>query len=114
MSKKHIEQYYNKVCDQYEEFVNELKEFQESAKDKVLPPEVGENLKAMFAPLENNWKTLGYVMYLLNKSNKKPKQYERQHKKETKNFKTDKDVYDENKCCIKQVKDYADSFEDKK
>lgn len=114
MSKRHVEEYYNNVCKQYEEFVQEIKDFQESSQDKLLPPEVSENLKQMLEPLKNNWQTLGYIMWLLNKSNKKPKQYEKQHKKELNGLKTDKDVYKENDDCINSLKDYANSFGDKK
>ena len=107
MSKKHFQKYYDQVCDQYHTFIEQLKVFDEECKKGIVPPEIINNVKATIAPLKNNWETLNYVMYLLNKPNKKSKEkrYENQNKNLLKNCKTKEAVIDENQSCLEKVKE---------
>lgn len=107
MSKKHVEKYYNQVCDQYHTFIEQLKVFDEECKKGLVPPEVIDNVKLTIEPLKNNWQTLNYIMYLLNKPNKnsKQKRYENQNKKLLKDSKTKEEVISENNSCLEKVKE---------
>ena len=70
MSVKHVKDYYNKVCEQYHDFIAELKDFEQLCNDGLVQPEVIEQAKKSIAPLKDNWEKLTYLMYLLNKPNK--------------------------------------------
>ena len=106
MSKKHVVEYYNKVCDQYHQFIEELNDFEEACNEGIVPPEIVEQAKQTIIPLKTNWQTLNYIIYLLNKPNKKEKQktYKNQNKKQLANVKTDEEVYKENDACINALK----------
>lgn len=105
MSRKHVIEYYNQVCDQYHTFVGQLKDFDEQCKKGLVPPEIIDNVKNTVEPLKANWQTLNYIIYLLNKPNKKSKEkrYENQNKKILKNSKTKTSVLEENDSCLKKV-----------
>lgn len=84
MSVKHLKKYYENVCEQYNEMIENLKDMEEYSKTNIVEPERLERYKETMAPIKDNYLTLSYVIYLLNKPNKKEKQkkYEKQHKKE--------------------------------
>lgn len=84
MSVKHLREYYQKVCDQYNEMINDLQELEEYAKTNMVEPERLEQYKQTIGPIKENYLTLSYIIFLLNKPNKKEKQkkYLKQHKKE--------------------------------
>ena len=83
LSKKDFDEYYNVLTEQYEDFKNELRDFNELCSKNIVAPEVVESAKKTFQVVEDNWKRLNYVMYLLNKPVKKSKQrvYSRQNSK---------------------------------
>ena len=112
MSRKHLVEYYNEVNKQYYEFIEEIKDFEECAINGVVSPEVIDNIQNMLGPLKDNWQRMNYVMYLLNKPNKKEKikKYDRQHSKDLKDCVTDKQVYEENNACIDEMKKLVDSM----
>lgn len=105
MARKDVIEYYNKVCDQYHEFVEELKDFQELCNQGMVAPEIIEQAKQTIEPLKNNWQTLNYIIFLLNKPVKKKKQvtYSKQNKKALSNCKTDSEVYEENQQAINNL-----------
>ena len=70
MAKKDVIKYYNQVCDQYHDFVEELKDFQELCNSGMVTPEVIEQAKKTIEPLKNNWQTLNYIIFLFNNLNK--------------------------------------------
>ena len=70
MSKRHVEDYFNKVADQYKEMLNELKDFEKECSDGLVEPEIFDNYKKIIEPLKNNYMTWSYVMYLLNLPNR--------------------------------------------
>ena len=69
MSVKHVKKYYDEVCNQYHEFVAELKDFQELCNQGMVAPEVIEQAKKSIEPLKDNWEKLNYIIFLLNKPN---------------------------------------------
>ena len=82
MSVKHIKEYYEQVCDQYHEMLTELKDFEQEAQEGIIEPERFDLIKENIKPLINNYQTLSWIMFLLNKPNKKQKvkRYEQQNK----------------------------------
>ena len=107
MSRKDVMNYYNTVCDQYHEFIEELKDFQDLCNQGMVAPEIIESAKKTIEPLKNNWQTLNYIIFLLNKPVKKSKQkrYNNQNKKWLKDCKTDKEVYAQNQKAIENLKE---------
>ena len=86
----------------------ELKEFQKEVETGLIEPERLDNLKAVIEPLKNNYMTLSWIMYLLNKPqrDKKDKAYQKRTKKFTdsldKNF--DKEsILKQNEEVIKSI-----------
>ena len=106
MSKKHVVNYYNTVCEQYHQFIEELEDFEEACAKGMVSPEIIENAKQTIEPLKINWETLNYIMYLLNKPNKKKKEsrYTKANEKKMQNMRTDKEVIQENSACIEKLK----------
>jgi len=73
MAVKHIKEYYEKVCTQYIQMNEELKDFQKEVENGIVEPERIENLKKIIEPLKNNYMTLSWVMFLLNKPTRESK-----------------------------------------
>lgn len=84
MSVRDVKLYYAQVCDQYNEMIQNLKELEEYVTKNMVEPERLDQFKQTLEPIKDNYLTLSYVMFLLNKPNKKEKQckYIKQHKKE--------------------------------
>jgi hypothetical protein len=108
MAIKHIKEYYEQVCDHYVLMNDELRDFQKEVEEGLVEPERLENLKKMIEPLKNNYMTLSWIMYLLNKPQRdsKEKSYQQRMKKFTseldKNF--DKDgILKQNENVIKSI-----------
>lgn len=83
MSKKHFDEYYKTVCDQYSEMLEALHEVEELTMHQMIGPDRLDNIKRQIEPLKNNYMTLSYVAFLLNKPNrdKKEKRYVESNKK---------------------------------
>lgn len=73
MSKKDVEKYYNQITADYTEMIENLKEMEELAAQKIVNPDKIEELKAAVEPLKNNYMTISWIMFLLNQPNKKEK-----------------------------------------
>lgn len=73
MSKKDVEKYYNQITADYTEMIENLKEMEELAAQKIINPDKIEELKAAVEPLKNNYMTISWIMFLLNQPNKKEK-----------------------------------------
>jgi len=82
MSVKHIQKHYEKICAQYIEMRDNLKEMEELAANKMVPPETIENLKRLTQPIMENWERWSYMMFLLHMPNRKEKEkgYEKRKK----------------------------------
>ena len=74
MAKRHVEEYYNQVCNQWLAMQNELNDFAEEARKGLFPPEKLEEIKKSIQPLKTNYETLSYIMFLLNMPNRKKKE----------------------------------------
>ena len=108
MAVKHIKEYYEQVCNQYIQMNEELRDFQKEVEEGLVEPERIENLKAIIEPLKNNYMTISWIMYLLNKPQRdsKEKSYERRNKKfiESIDKKFNKDsILKQNEEVIKSV-----------
>jgi hypothetical protein len=106
MSKKDVINYYEEVCDQYHQFLEELKDFEKECSEGLVGPERLEAVKTLIAPLKNNWQTLNYIIFLLNKpvKKKKHKVYINQNKKLLDQCKTKEQVLAENDQCIENMR----------
>ena len=54
MAVRHVKEYYNKVCDQYHDMLNEIRDFEEEAKKGLIEPERLDEIKKNIQPLINN------------------------------------------------------------
>ena len=83
MSRKDVDSYYAKICDQYYELKQNLRDFEEEARNGMFPPERIEEIKKQIMPLKDNYERWSYMMFLLNQPTKKEKQtrYKNQHKR---------------------------------
>ena len=109
MSVKDIKKYYEEVAEQYLEMRNELKDFSELAEKQMFEPERLDAIKESIQPLMRNYEVLSYIMYLLNKPNKKEKQkkYEKMNAKLLATIKqgnTEDGVIEENENVIQKLK----------
>ena len=106
MSVKDVREYYDKISDDYRELVLTLKELEEEYNNNLVSPEALENLKRQIEPIKTNFRTISYIIYLLNQPTKKKKQtrYRNQNKALLENSRTLKEVREENKNVIKDIK----------
>lgn len=83
MSVKHVEQYYNEICAQYQEMLQDIKDFEAEAEKGLIEPERIERLKEQIAPVKNNYERWCYMMFLLHQPARKSKvpKYKRGQKK---------------------------------
>ena len=54
MAVRHVKEYYNKVCDQYHDMLNEIRDFEEEAKKGLIEPERLDEIKKNIQPLINS------------------------------------------------------------
>lgn len=73
MAKRHVEDYFNKVADQYKEMLDELRDFEKECNEGLVEPERFDNFKKIIEPLKNNYMMWSYAMYLLNLPNRESK-----------------------------------------
>lgn len=109
MSVKHIKQYYDQICKQYSEMLAELKDFEKEAEENLFPPEKLSNIKQLIDPLKVNYERWAFMMFLLNKPNRKEKEkaYVRRNKKLLSKLSKDNNlesVVSENEEVIKKLK----------
>lgn len=102
MAKRHIEDYFNKVADQYKEMLDELRDFEKECNEGLVEPERFDNFKKIIEPLKNNYMMWSYAMYLLNLPNRESK-VKTVKRRENKNKITCK-VIDENKEILDKLK----------
>ena len=82
MSKKDFEAYYSAICKQYFDLNEVMKDLSEEVSKGMKTPECIDQLKLTIAPVQNNYKTLSYIKYLLDKPSRdtKVKRYNRSNK----------------------------------
>ena len=107
MSVKDVKNYYDEVCNQYHDFLTELRDFEDLCSKGMVAPETIEMAKKAIEPLKDNWQKLNYIMFLLNKPNKKAKldRFKNQSKNLLKNSITDSEVYKQNEQAISNLID---------
>ena len=72
MSKKHFDEYYKTVCNQYSEMLEALHEVEELTMQQMIGPDRLDNIKRQIEPLKNNYMTLSYVAFLQSSLYSKP------------------------------------------
>lgn len=73
MSKKDFDDYYNSVCNQREQLMQELEELQKIAGERAIEPERIENMKKAFQPVLDTYQMVSWVAFLLNKPTRSSK-----------------------------------------
>ena len=83
MSVKHIKSYYEQICDQYKEMIENLHSIEQEAEVGLIEPERVERLKDQIDPIKKNYERWSYMMFLLNQPNRKNKRraYQKQNQK---------------------------------
>lgn len=83
MSVKAVKEYYDKICDQYFEMVQDIRDFEQEAAQGLIEPERVDRLKAQIEPIKNNYERWAYMMFLLNQPERKEKhkKYEQQNRR---------------------------------
>ena len=83
MSVKHVKAYYEEICEQYHEMIENLRDFEKECEQNIVSPERLDQLKQMIVPLKTNYERISYIIFLLNQPDKKEKQkkYQRQNAK---------------------------------
>lgn len=106
MSQKDVIKYYNEVVESYKDMLENLKDIEEEMKESLVTPEQVEQMKRMAQPIVNNYKTLSYIIFLLNRPTKKEKfnRYEKQNKKLLENCRIKEEVLNENREALNNLK----------
>lgn len=109
MSKKDFDAYYEKICSDYHEMIETIHELEEECNNNMISPEHLEGVKATIEPLKNNYMTLSWVKFLLDKPVKKEKirPYEKRMQKFIKELDKDRTpdgVHAENQNIISNIK----------
>ena len=112
MSKKHVDEYFNKVVHDYKEMLDTIHELEEECSKGLVDPDKVEQMKELIKPLKNNYMTLSWIMYLFNQPNKKQKKrkYEQvqlpiMNNIDPKNERHPEAIHEENKKVINELKD---------
>lgn len=108
MSVKHVEQYYNEICAQYQEMLQDIKDFEAEAEKGLIEPERIERLKEQIAPVKTNYERWCYMMFLLHQPARKSKvpKYKRQQKKVLQAISSEnslESVLEENKEAMRHI-----------
>lgn len=105
MSVKDVKIYFDKIVDDYHEMITAIKDMEEEVSNGLVEPERLENMKNIVNPLMLNYERWSYMMYLLNKPNRKSKEkrYEKTYKKVKNTF---NDEHRENMEVVKNLKSY--------
>ena len=107
MARKDFDNYYNQICNQYFELQQVLEDLSKEVSEGMIEPERIEQLKQTIVPVENNYRTLGYIKYLLDKPTRKQKEvrYKNMNKKLLKQSegRTQEDLVKENNDIIKSL-----------
>ena len=109
MSVKHVKKYYEEICDQYKEMLENIKDSEQDLMNNMVDMDYVENLKKLIQPVKDNYERWSYMMFLLNQPNRKDKipAYKRRMQKFLKDIPEDKSpdaTLQENKDAIKNIK----------
>lgn len=104
MSKKDVDNYFSKVCQDYKELVDTLHEIEDAVNQGLLHPDKLEQIKSLVKVSKLNWERISYIMYLLNKPTKK-KKYNRYNSQNRLNIEQNLSViHEEHKNNINQIR----------
>lgn len=83
MSIKHVNKYYDQICSQYQEMLDNLKDLSAEAEQGFIEPERVTRLEQQIAPIKENYERWAYMMFLLRQPNREAKipRYKQQNKK---------------------------------
>lgn len=83
MSVKAVKRYYDQICDQYVEMLQDIRDFEQEAARGLIEPERVERLKEQIEPIKQNYERWAYMMFLLNEPQRHSKRakYRKQNKK---------------------------------
>lgn len=101
MSVKHIREQYQQITEDYMDMLDSVKELEQAVSEKVVSQEKLDNIKQQLEIIRTNYMRWQYVMFLLDKPNKKVKQ-KKYNKTYTKMPKTE---HEENKEALNKFKD---------
>lgn len=106
MAVKDVHDYYNKISSDYHELILTLKDMEEEYKNNLVSPETLKNLEKQIEPIKTNFRTISYIIFLLNKPTKKSKheRYKKQNKKLLEDCKTLEEVQQENRTVLNNIK----------
>lgn len=106
MAVKDVINYFNECEKQYKDFKEEMDDFRILCAQNMISPEIVENAQKMFSVVEDNYKKLSYIVFLLNKPVKKKKfdAYTRQNKKLLDKSISKDEVIKQNKENTEQMK----------
>ena len=113
MARKDFEEYYDQIKKQYFGIIHMMEEVGAESGEKMIDPQVIENLQNILAPVKNSYLSLAYVEYLLNLPKDKKirirnkKQFEVELSKVDKNYIADA-VLAKNKSAIDSAKKVID------
>ena len=112
MAVKDVIQYYNECEIQYKEFMDEMNDFKELCSQGMIAPEIIENSQKMLSLIEDNYKKLSYIIFLLNKPTKKEKYktYKNQNKKLLNKSITKEEVLKSNQDNIEGIKNLKETL----
>lgn len=109
MSKKDFDDYYNKICSDYSEMLETLKDMEEASLSGLVSPEQLDEIKKLIIPLKDNYMTVSWIKFLLNKPtrDKKANKYKNSNKKfiSTLNvIKNPKNILNQDKNILNELK----------
>lgn len=108
MSVKAVKKYYDQICDQYHEMLQDIHDLEVEASQGMVEPERIERLKEQIAPIKQNYERWSYMMFLLNQPERKSKQprYKDQNRKFLQSLNKNNSldaVIEENASALKHV-----------
>ena len=108
MSVKHVEEYYNQICRQYQEMLDDIKDLEKECAEGIVEPERIDRLKEQIAPIKNNYERWAYMMFLLHQPNRqsKVKRYQKQNEKLLRSLSKENSldaILEENNCARKTI-----------
>lgn len=111
MAIKDIKEYYQKVCNDYSSMLETLTDMEEAFNNNLVSEEQLNQVKKIIEPLKNNYMTLSWVIFLLNKPARKEKfnTYDRQMTKFKKNldeYRNPFNVLKEDEEVLKKLKNF--------
>lgn len=108
MSVKAVRKAYDQIYEQYQEMLQDIRDFEVEASQGLVEPERVDRLKEQIAPIKENYERWAYIMFLLNQPERKSKhkRYEQANQKLLKSLDNKNSIestIEENKQALKQI-----------